>query len=166
MSKKFWIISSLAAVILITGIAGIGFAQKFKRFHDDGPLGHGLMKIAKELDLNEQQKAEVEKIKNEIKTKMESRKQNREDRFDEFANLFNSDRLDKAALNSLYQKHESDRQEMREFFMDELIKFHSILTPAQRTKAVEKMKEKKDKFKSFREHFKPGKDDGIPPDNN
>jgi Spy/CpxP family protein refolding chaperone len=33
-----------------------------------------------------------------------------------------------------------NRQEMKEFMMDEMIKFHAILTPEQRNKAADKMK--------------------------
>jgi len=160
-SLKYWLIGSLVVILLIIGIKGIGFAQKFKHFHDDGPLGFMLGKVTEDLDLNAQQKAEVQKIKDEIKAKMESRKQTRQDRAAEFENLFKSDNLDRKALSDVYQKREADRQEMREFFMDELIKFHDILTSSQRVKAVEKMKEMREKFKKRRH-----KGDGPPKENN
>lgn len=158
-TKKFWVISSLVLAIIIGG-AGLGLAQKVKQFRGKGPLGFMLNKMVEKLDLSATQKSEVEKIKAEIKAKMESRKQTRQDRFAEFEKLFLSDKLDKAALEELHKKHEADREEMRSFFQDELIKFHAILTPSQRTKAVEIMKEKKEKMKK---HFE---GDGIPPDNN
>jgi Spy/CpxP family protein refolding chaperone len=158
-SRKFWVISSLVLAIVVGG-AGLGVAQKVKQFRGHGPLGFMLNKMVDELNLTEQQKSEVEKIKAEIKAKIESRRQTREDRFAEFEKLFLSDKIDKAALEELHQKHEADREEMRSFFQEELIKFHSILTPSQRTKAVEIMKEKKEKMKK---HFE---GDGIPPDNN
>jgi Spy/CpxP family protein refolding chaperone len=161
---KYWVIGAIVVVLVITGIKGIGFAQKFKHFHDDGPLGFMLGKITEDLDLNAQQKTEVQKIKDEIKAKMESRKQTHEERAAEFENLFKSDNLDRKALTDLYQKHETDRQEMREFFTDELIKFHDLLTPAQRVKAIDKMKEMREKFKKG--DFKRHKGEGPPKQNN
>lgn len=163
-TAKFWIIGSVVTLLLIVGIAGIGFAQKFRHLQDDGPLGIMLGKISNEIDLNEQQKAEVQKIKDEIKTKMETKKQTHMNRFSEFEDLFKSNNFDKKALQDLYQKHEADRQEMREFMMDEMVKFHDILTPDQRAKAVDKMKEMREKFRKG--GFGPHKRDGIPPENN
>jgi Spy/CpxP family protein refolding chaperone len=163
-TAKYWIIGSIVVLFLIAGVAGVSFARKFKHFHDDGPLGFMLGKITEDLDLNAQQKTEVQKIKDEIKAKMESKKQNHQDRAAEFENLFKSDNLDRKALSDLNQKREADRQEMSEFFMDELIKFHDILTSSQRVKAVEKMKEMREKFEKG--GFKHHKGDGPPKDNN
>jgi len=159
--KKYLLISILFLLAVTIG-GGIVFGQKVKQYRDRGPLFFMMGKITKELDLNEQQKAEVDKIRDEIKAKMENRKKERDDLFTEFGNAFKQDKLDKQTLKDLQAKREADREEMKEFFMDELIKFHSILTSEQRTKAVEKMKEMKD-----RRHMKfhDGERDGIPPNN-
>jgi Spy/CpxP family protein refolding chaperone len=103
-------------------------------------------KVIKDLDLNDGQKKEMDIIHEEIKAKMESNKQNRDNDFNEFANLFKQDKLDKAQLTALADKHEGNREEMKSFFMDELIKVHDVLTADQRSKAVDKMKEMKEKF--------------------
>jgi periplasmic protein CpxP/Spy len=158
--KRRIIWGAVIVIFLITGIAGVGFAQKVKKMRDNGPMFFMMEKISKELNLNDNQKAEVEKIREEIKAKMESRKQDREKNFTEFENLFKQDKIDKESLKLLSQKHDQDREEMKEFMMDELIKFHAILTPQQRTLAVEKMHEMKDKRKGFFH-----REDKLPPNN-
>ncbi len=131
-------------VLIVTLAGGLVYAQKIKKRMDNGPLFFMMEKISKDLDLNDNQKAELDKIREEIKTKMENRKKEREKGFSDFENAFKQDKLDKQTLLDLDSKREADRKEMKEFFMDELIKFHAILTPEQRTKAVDKMKEMKE----------------------
>ncbi len=41
----------------------------------------------------------------------------------------------------MMKQHDAKRDEMRSFMLDEVAKFHGILTPEQRNKAVDKMKE-------------------------
>jgi Spy/CpxP family protein refolding chaperone len=167
--KRRIIWGAVIIIFLITGIAGIGFAQKVKKMRDNGPMFFIMEKISKELNLTDNQKAEVEKIREEIKAKMESKKQDRENNFTELENIFKQDKIDKESLKLLSQKHEQDREEMKEFMMDEFIKFHAILTPQQRIQAVEKFHEMKDKGRGFfhRDDKFPPKDreDKLPPNN-
>src|SRR5258706_5071456 len=72
-SKK--IIITILVVILVTiGIVGVGFAKKMKNFHDHGPLGFMIEKMTEGIDLDANQKTQVDQIKQEIKDKIESRK--------------------------------------------------------------------------------------------
>lgn len=153
----------LVVVFAVTGIAGISIAQKVKGFRDGfkghGPIGFMLNKIVKDLDLTEQQKTEVDKIKEEIKTKIENKRKERENKFDDFEILFKQDKITKEDLDALVKKHETEREEMKDFFAEELVKFHAILTPEQRTKAVEKMKEMREMRQKFHEMFRPDDDE-------
>jgi Spy/CpxP family protein refolding chaperone len=145
MGLKKYLLFSLVFII-VAGIAGgIVFAQKVKQYRDKGPLFFMMQKVTKELDLNEEQKAELDKIRQEIKSKMESRKKDRDALFTDFENAFKQDKLDKQVLKDLAAKREAEKEDMKDFLMDELIKFHAILTPEQRTKAVEKFKEMREK---------------------
>ena len=140
--KRKIIIGAVLVMFIITGVAGFGFARGFYDKHrGDGPWGFMIGKIAGELDLNDQQKAEVEKIKDEIKAKMESNKPDRENDMTEMEQMFRSDTFDKQKVLDLMKQHDSKREEMRSFMLDEVAKFHGILTPDQRNKAVDKMKE-------------------------
>lgn len=142
--KRKIIISLVIVLFLVTGLAGIGFAKGFYDNHrggKHGPMGFILEKIVKDLDLNAQQKTEVEKIKDEIKAKMESKKQDRKNDMDEMEKMFRSDTFDKQKALDMSKKHDAERDEMKSFMIDEMAKFHSILTSDQRNKAADKMKE-------------------------
>jgi len=152
--NKFLLVYFIVSVVIIALISA-GFTFKAKEFRDRGPFGIIMGKIIKDLDLNDQQKAEVEKIRDEVKAKMDETMKNREEDMKEFGFLFKQDNLSKEQLMSLSQKHDARREEMKSFFMDELIKVHAILTPEQRTKAVEKMKELKEKRKERKDKMHP-----------
>ena len=164
-SSKKLLLWGLIIFFLISGVAGVTFAQKMKQFRDKGPMFFMMGKIVDDLNLTVQQKADVDKIREEIKAKRESMKKDHESGMTDFENAFKQDKLDKETLKSIMQKREAQREEMKDFMLDELVKFHAILTPEQRTKAVEKVKEMREKGKEMfkKRHDKNDKFE-IPPD--
>ena len=65
----------------------------------------------------------------------------------DFGDAFKQDKLDKETLKSIEQKHEANREEMKDFMMDKFIKFHDVLTSNQRAQVVQKIQDMKDKHK-------------------
>jgi len=153
--KRKLVIGVILIVFVVTGIVGIGFAKNFRdKYRHDGPFGFIIDKIVKDLNLNEQQKTEVEKIKNEIKAKMDANRQKRTDNANEFEQMFRSDTFDKQKALELAKQRDADREEMRGFMIDEMAKFHSILTSEQRNKAADKMKEFREKKGRHKDKWK------------
>lgn len=153
-SGKFRII--LAVIVLLVSvltIKSIAFAKHIHKFKDN-PHGFLIEKLSENLNLTAEQKAQVEKIGMQIKEKMESKKQQREDMFSQFAEEFKKENPDKNKMMEEMKKKELESQEMKEFMMDKIIEFHSILTPDQRIKAVENMKNMKHRFHEKMEMFK------------
>lgn len=140
-----FLIPVIAAAIIVTSTFGIVIAKK--KFHD-GPEGFILGRLTENLDLTETQKTQLEKIREQIHEKMESKKQERESGMKEFENEFLKENIDRNKLIEISKKKEQDMQEMKEFMLDRMIEFHNILTPEQRAKAVDNLKEMKDKFRS------------------
>ena len=128
-------------------VKGIAIAKNIHKFAD-GPEGFIIDKISEKLDLNTSQKTQVERLKAQIKEKMESQKPDRENMMKEFSEEFTKSTLDRNSILDHMKKNESKREEMKTFMIDKLVEFHAILTPEQRVKAVELMiefKEMKDK---------------------
>jgi periplasmic protein CpxP/Spy len=152
--KKKFVIGAFLVLFIIAGGIGVGVAKnKADKFRDHGPFGFIMDKVVKDLDLNDQQKKEVEKIRDEVKAKMEDKRNNRNDHMSQFEQMFRSDTFDKQKAIELARQRDAHREEMRNFFIDETAKFHAILTPDQRNKAADKMKEFREKKG---EHFKDG----------
>ena len=141
--KLKFIIPVIIAAFLITATFGIVMAKK--KFAD-GPGGFMMGMLVEKLDLNESQKAQVEKIRDEIHSKMESNKDEHQSMMEDFASEFTKDNMDKNKLMELDQKRVQDMKENKDFMIDKMIEFHNILTPQQRQKAVDIMKDMKGKF--------------------
>ncbi len=140
--KKKFVIGAFLVLFIIAGAIGVGVAKnKVDKFRDHGPRGFIIGKIVKDLDLNEQQKKEVEKIKDEIKAKMQEKKTSREDNMRQFEDMFRGDTFDKQKAIDLASKRDAEREEMKNFMIEQTAKVHAILTPDQRNKAADKMKE-------------------------
>jgi Spy/CpxP family protein refolding chaperone len=153
-SKRKYVIGALLVVFIIAGTIGVTIANNVDKYRKHGPMGFISDRIIKELNLNDQQKKEVEKIRDEIKAKMDERKKNRRGDREQMELMFRSDNFDKQKALELAKKHDTEKEEMRSFFIDEVAKFHSILTSEQRNKAADKMKEMREKKGKF---FKDGK---------
>lgn len=152
--KKF-IIPLIVTALIFSSVFGIVYAKKKFR---DGPPGFIIEMLTQNLNLSENQKAQVERLKVQVKEKMEQNKPDGESAMDELANEFKKDQLDKKKLMELADKKEHKKEEMKEFMMDKLIEFHNILTPEQRNKVVENMTSMKDKFHDKMDKFKDKQD--------
>lgn len=153
-SKRSKVILSIVIIVItIFTIKGIVFARHLHKFAD-GPGEFLIEKISENLNLDAAQIAQLERIKEEIKTKMEANKPNRDNMFEDLANEFKKDNMDKNKMKELSEQKEKQMQEMKDFMMDKIIEFHNILTPEQRNKTVESMKDMKGKFHERMENFK------------
>jgi len=159
-SRKTIIVSVVLVLVIVTGIAGLGFAKGFYDKHrPHGPLGMIMEMAVKDLDLTDQQKNEVAKIKEEIQLKMDSKqKPDRKKDMDEMMEMFRGSTFDKQKALDMMKQKDAERDEMRNFMLDQTAKFHAILTPDQRNKAVDKMKEFREKRKERKDKWK--KEDG------
>jgi Spy/CpxP family protein refolding chaperone len=145
-SAKKVILIVVLVIFAIAAVAGVGFAKKIGGLHNGpGKLGFMMEMLTKDLDLNAQQKTDIDKIKDEIKTKMEANKDKRKGQAEDFENLLRQSSLDKNQVLEMQSKHETDREDMKNFMAEEMVKFHGVLTQEQRNKAADKMKEFREK---------------------
>ncbi len=141
--KKIFI-SSIIVVVILVAVVAVGYSKMMGSNHG-GPLGMMLDKMTKDLNLTTDQKTQVDQLKAEIKAKMDAKKEANKDKdgrkqnAEDFANLFKQNTLDKQAVQDLAAKRDKDREDMKSFMMDELVKFHDILTPDQRSQVADKI---------------------------
>ncbi len=95
--------------------------------------------ISSELKLNDTQKAQLNKIKDEFLAKRLKMTAARNEGFDEAVALMKSDQIDQAKLNALLEKSEARTADSVKFFFTKFVEFHDMLTPEQRAKVAEVM---------------------------
>jgi len=150
MSHKILIIGLLLIAIVIGAFFMSGCHRRACTFHRASPEKGAewvVKRLSSELDLNEKQKKEVNRIKDEILAKRKGFQDDHHQMFETILNQVKSESVDEARLNQLFQDKEAQFKEIRNFMISKFTEFHKILTPAQREKLASKMNE-------FHDHFK------------
>jgi Spy/CpxP family protein refolding chaperone len=145
MSRKLLIGLSAVAV----AAAGAAYAAGHGRF------GHGMMKqmvsarIAEAEDYIEatpQQRQVIEASRDTVIGAFEARAQAHKAKQGAILSLLAADTLDVNQLNALVDQKSQEVNEMGHLIVGEVAKVHAVLTPAQRQKLVEKIKERHGHF--------------------
>lgn len=129
MFKIFKIVSVLGLVLL-------AFANC--RHHSLADKADWIAKrIASELDLNDKQKVELQRIKKEILDKKNELgvKMFPEDIIDQIR----LPQIDETKVSKSFEQNDAKRDQMRIFMTKKFIEFHAILTPEQRNKLADKI---------------------------
>jgi len=92
--------------------------------------------MASELNLDDAQKAKLDKIKDEFLARRPEMKQIREETVIEANALMRSAEIDKAKLDALNARHAAHANELIQFLSSKFTEIHDMLTPEQREKLV------------------------------
>lgn len=145
--RRFLVTGTILAAIVFAITAAATYA--FSRFNED-PYGLLIDKVAGEINLNEQQKSEVTKIKNDLNAKLVNRKVTHVTGGKDIERLFRNDTFDKSEASRIANMQDKENQDLAVYMVDELEKLHGLLTSQQRNDAVDKIKILYAQFKSLR----------------
>lgn len=98
---------------------------------------HIVNHIASDLNLNDVQKAQLSKIKDEFLARRPAMEKLREDTVKEANALMRSPEIDKAKLGALTARNQTEMNDMIAFISAKFAEIHDMLTPEQREKLVE-----------------------------
>ena len=97
-------------------------------------------KIAKELKLDEQQKAKLAVVKEELLAARAESKKERRAMMDEVIAQVQSDRLDQAKVTQLFEQHQAGQTRMMQRVLPKVADWHASLRPEQKAEAVEHLR--------------------------
>ncbi len=144
---KIWIALGLILVLVIGGTSYFYF--KYKYSSPEERATWIVDKLGSRLDLSEDQKIKVNKIKDDILIHREKYKGDRKEVISELIAQIESDKVDQDKLNKLLDDKLNKIKESKSFVVTKLAEFHAILTPDQRIKLVEKLKRIKDRNRRY-----------------
>lgn len=98
--------------------------------------------LVEKLDLTSVQKDQLNATKVEILAKVAEMKKNKDAFHGEVIAELQKDVLDQGQLKKMVTAHKSEMDVMADLLIDRLAKFHATLTPEQKTKLVELLKER------------------------
>jgi protein CpxP len=97
-------------------------------------------KIAKHLDLDDQQKAKLAVVKDEvIAARAESQQEHRAIMEDVIAQV-QSDRLDQSKVAQLFERHQAGQTRLMQRVLPKVAEWHATLRPDQKAEAVEHLR--------------------------
>jgi Spy/CpxP family protein refolding chaperone len=97
---------------------------------------HMVKYLASELKLDDSQKAQFEKIKDEFLTQRPGMIKMREETVREANDMMRSAEIDKTRFNALVDKNQTQANDMMRFVASKFTEIHDMLTPEQREKLV------------------------------
>ncbi|XDD50686.1 Spy/CpxP family protein refolding chaperone [Leptospira sp. WS92.C1] len=130
--KGFFKVSGL---ILIAAVLFAGGCRYYKS--PEKRAEYVVKKITSELDLNDSQKTELNRIKDEVLSKRKELKLEGPRIPAEVLAQFRQPTLDEKKINKPFELEMNKMTEMRSFMTKKAIEFHAILTPEQRNKLVD-----------------------------
>jgi Spy/CpxP family protein refolding chaperone len=126
-SRKFIIIAVAASAMLMLGGCYRTPEQRAE---------HMVKYLASELKLDDSQKVQFEKIKDEFLAKRPDMIKMREETVREANDMMRSAEIDKTRLNALVDKNQTQANDMMRFVASKFTEIHDMLTPEQREKLV------------------------------
>ena len=135
MLKKSYVI-----MIVMTALAALVLTGCYHRTPEQRAEDM-IKRMSSDLDLNDTQKAQMEKIKDEFLAKRPEMIKMREETVKEANELMRSAEIDKTRLNALVEKSQTGAIDMIRFVAAKFTEIHDMLTPAQREKLTKKIEE-------------------------
>ena len=103
-------------------------------------------KIAKHLDLDDQQKAKLMAVRDEmVAARAESQQEHKAIMEDVIAQV-KSDRLDQAKLTHLMERHQAEQKRVMQRLLPKAADWHATLRPDQKAEAVEHIRKWMDRY--------------------
>ena len=125
--------------IMLVGLMFLGGCRKPA---PDKFAEHVVSEITAELQLNAAQQQELNGIKSELLGKLAEMKKSRESVHDQVLADLEKDALDPVQLKKLAAPHRAEMQAVVDLMIDRGAAFHATLTPDQKKKLVQFLKEK------------------------
>jgi Spy/CpxP family protein refolding chaperone len=142
-------IGILVGVLLLVTAGAIVYARA-------GSFVPGLMldgmkaRMIENLELTTGQVDSIEAIIEEIKAEIPDMREHHRGIHDEFARQFTNDTFDQEAIKTTLEEKLVELKGMTDFMITKVSEFHAILTPEQREKLVEHMREiKENRYSGF-----------------
>jgi len=103
-------------------------------------------KIAKHLDLDDQQTAKLMAVRDEMVAARAESQQERNAIMEETIAQVQGDRLDQAKLEQLMERHQAEQRRLMQRVLPKVADWHATLRPEQKAEAVEHLRKWMDRY--------------------
>jgi len=132
------LIGTLALAVLVAGALSVSACNRHRSATDRADWIAG--KIAKELDLTDEQKAKLQAVKDEFLAARAAMRTEHDAIFSELLLQVQSDQLDQGKLLQLMERHQALQTRLAPKVLAKAAEFHAGLTSKQKAEAAEQLK--------------------------
>lgn len=129
---------TIAGILLITAVFAIAACHRHHTPEERADWMVGI--ITKELKLDEQQKAKLAVVKDEMLAALSESKKDRRAKMEEVIAQIQSERLDEAKLTHLFEEHQAGQTRMLKRVLPKAAEWHVTLRPEQKAEAAEHLR--------------------------
>jgi periplasmic protein CpxP/Spy len=134
-------------LLMVIGFIAIGCGRR--KHWDSEKVANKIVKhVSSELKLDDSQKKQLEEIKVGYLERKKKGRESKKENHNLLVAEIKKDSIDKKQVSEIVSKMDKQRNETREWMIDQLIAFHKTLSAEQKVKLVELM----EKFHSKRSH--------------
>ena len=138
--KKKIIITVSVFLVIITGITVAGAARFGGHRNAEHRIDYVRMKLTETLELNDTQKAALDGMTEEILAKINEMHAGRDEFKSRMFQVLNQDQVTAEELEALFAEKKPYYEQMVQLAARNIAEFHGMLTPEQRTRLIEEMK--------------------------
>jgi len=131
------LIGTLAVAVFVAGALSVSACHRHRSATDRADWIAG--KIAKELDLSDEQKAKLQAVKDEFLAAQAEMRTEHEALFNEVLLQVRGDQLDQGKLLQLMERHQALQTRLAPKVLAKAAEFHAGLTPKQKAEAAEQL---------------------------
>ena len=127
--------------ILLIGvlISGVSMFSGCRRHSHGHKVAFMVDYVSETLDLNEDQQAQLNQIKDQVMTKARQMRADKESMREELIAQLRSDEIDEVRVRAVISEHRAQMDEVVDLIVGRLVEFHTTLTPEQKEKLVAKI---------------------------
>jgi Spy/CpxP family protein refolding chaperone len=143
--KHSKLLGTLALAVLVAGALSVSACHRHRTPEERADWLAG--KIAKELDLNDRQKEQLEAVKQEFLSARSEMAKDHQAVLDEVLAQVQQDRLDQPKLLQLLDQHHALQNRLAPRLLAKVAEFHAGLTAKQKAEAAERLKYFKERMR-------------------
>lgn len=129
-------------ILVVLALSGLLFMAGCRHNDPEKMAEHAIGELTSRLNLSESQKQQLEAIKQEILTKVSASKADREAAQELVMSQLEAGELDSSVLKDTVSKRFDQAEETADLFIDRFVQFYASLSPEQKSKFYEFIKEK------------------------
>ncbi len=134
---------AMGALVLAGALVGVGCHRHYTPAERADWMTN---KIAKHLDLDDQQKAKLMAVRDEMVAARAESQPEHKAIMEELIAQVKSDRLDQAKLTQLMDRHQAEQKRVMEKVLPKVTEWHAALRPEQKAEAVEHIRKWMDRY--------------------